>query len=467
MMKLRFTLPMLAVALLVGCSKNDDIPNPETNAKNEVVTRTNFAVISDIHYFSPALYDSKENPAFQEYLNGDRKMLKESGAILDEALSEISASKTPFLLIPGDLTKDGEKKSHEEVAAKLEALSNKGVKVFVIPGNHDINNPHAKSFLNGESAKVEHINKEDFARIYNNFGYGDAIKKDAASLSYLVEPVKGLWLIGIDACKYENNVEEPVTGGAIRPATLQWIKDILAEAKKQNKTVFAMMHHGLVEHFTGQHILFQEYLVDNYEQVADDLAKSGLNFIFTGHMHANDIVKKNVGSSAIYDIETGSTVSYPCPIRFVDLDMVKNNLNITTKKIDHVSVPSIPAGKTFQEFASATLDEGARKIAISMLSKPEILSRILPADMAQDAKDRLLSNPMLIGFAFSAIHVDQAAADILIAHYAGDEKIKPEQQALVDELAKLSPMVGGILNGAWNDLAPADNNVVINYKSNQ
>lgn len=462
-MKLRLTLPMLALAVLAGCSTNEDMPNSGKNTNDEVVTRTNFAVISDIHYFSPSLYDNKENPAFVEYLNGDRKMLKESGAILDEALSEISSTKVPFLLIPGDLTKDGEKKSHEEVAAKLQALKDKGVKVFVIPGNHDINNPHAKSFTNGGSSPVDRITKDDFARIYKNFGYGEALKKDPASLSYLAEPVKGLWLIGIDACKYENNVNEPETGGAIRPATLQWIKEILAEGKKQNKTVFAMMHHGLVEHFTGQHLLFHEYLVDNYEAVSNDLVKSGLNIIFTGHMHANDIVKKTVDASTIFDIETGSTVSYPCPIRYIDLDMSKSTLNISTKKIEKVSAPSIPAGKTFVDFASTTLQDGAKKIAISMLSKPEILSQILPADMTQDSKDQLFSNPMLIGMAFSAIHVDQAAADILVAHYSGDEKIKPEQQALVDQLAKLSPMVGGILNGAWTDLAPADNNLTINY----
>jgi len=39
------------------------------------------------------------------------------------------------LLIPGDLTKDGEKLSHLELVQKLEPIIEKGIQTFVIPGN--------------------------------------------------------------------------------------------------------------------------------------------------------------------------------------------------------------------------------------------------------------------------------------------------------------------------------------------
>ena len=50
------------------------------------------------------------------------------------------------LILSGDLTQNGEKVNHEELAKKLRLLESQGVPVVVIPGNHDINHPSAASF---------------------------------------------------------------------------------------------------------------------------------------------------------------------------------------------------------------------------------------------------------------------------------------------------------------------------------
>lgn len=51
-------------------------------------------------------------------------------------------------MISGDLTKDGEKEGHEALAARLEALKQAvpGLKVYVVPGNHDLRNCQRLNF---------------------------------------------------------------------------------------------------------------------------------------------------------------------------------------------------------------------------------------------------------------------------------------------------------------------------------
>ena len=102
------------------------------------------AIMSDLHYFSTSLWS--DCPDYTTAENSDRKMFKESGAILDAALASIVAARPDIVIVPGDLTKDSEVVCHEEAHAKIaaarEQLKAAGVdtKFFVINGNHDVNN---------------------------------------------------------------------------------------------------------------------------------------------------------------------------------------------------------------------------------------------------------------------------------------------------------------------------------------
>ena len=64
-------------------------------------------------------------------MNSDRKMLKESDAILTGTLNQLVKDEPDVVMISGDLTKDGEQVNHEAVAEKLseakDALKKKGV----------------------------------------------------------------------------------------------------------------------------------------------------------------------------------------------------------------------------------------------------------------------------------------------------------------------------------------------------
>ena len=93
---------MLTLAMVVST-----VPmNAEAAKKTEQPKALKIGVMSDTHYFSESLYGAGED--FTTAMNSDRKMLKESGAIIDSTLREMVKDKPDVVMISGDLTKDGE-----------------------------------------------------------------------------------------------------------------------------------------------------------------------------------------------------------------------------------------------------------------------------------------------------------------------------------------------------------------------
>ncbi|MDR0221068.1 MAG: metallophosphoesterase, partial [Lachnospiraceae bacterium] len=252
---------------------------------------TAFAVISDLHVYDAALGASGE--AFEEVMRSDRKFLLESIDLLDYAIEQILISNAQFVLVSGDLTKDGERINHEIVAEKLKILNEAGIKAFVTPGNHDVNNPEAFAFSGSEKTLVPSVTADEFAEIYADYGYGEALARDHGSLSYLAEPIPGLWLLSLDACRYRENVAggELINSGKISQATLDWITGILKDAQQQGIPVMAMMHHGVVEHWEGQAKLHPDYLIEDYQHFGRLLASYDVRLVFTGHYHAQDVTQ--------------------------------------------------------------------------------------------------------------------------------------------------------------------------------
>lgn len=299
----------------------------------------NIFVMSDIHVMNPELLVSGGS-AFDEYLATDRKLLEESEAILKTMVDTIISQHPELVLIPGDLTKDGELKSHQLVAGQLRRIADEGIQVLVVPGNHDVNNPHALIYDGDRTEYAETVTPEQFAEIYNDFGYGGACARDEHSLSYAFEPYDGLVVICIDACRYEDNTfagqgaeaDVCVTDGRIKPETMQWICEQAKEANKAGKQVIAMMHHNLVEHFNMQASIAAPYVVADAASVRESFMASGIHTVFTGHFHISDIAKdyNESRTDSIYDIATGSTVTYPCPFRRVKLNADNTVMEISS-----------------------------------------------------------------------------------------------------------------------------------------
>lgn len=293
------------------------------------------AVMSDLHYLSPDMIADTED--FEHAFNSDRKLLKESSSVLREMLERVRADKPDILLVSGDLTKDGEQECHAALAKQLQQLQQDvpGLKIYVINGNHDIRNYNAKNFntADGKAVPATRTEPEDFKRIYD-FVYSDptviatftpAEGNKAGGLSYVARPVEGLTVIAMDTCRYSSDNtsigdDEHETSGAISADLEKWVIEQTAAAKARGDLVIGLEHHGLVPHFDVQPTILPMYLVNGYERIAQEYADAGMSVVFTGHMHAVDIAAMTTASgNTFYDIETGSALTYPCPVRFVDL----------------------------------------------------------------------------------------------------------------------------------------------------
>ncbi|MFB0919718.1 MAG: metallophosphoesterase [Oscillospiraceae bacterium] len=289
---------------------------------------TSFAVMSDMHYYDTSLGTS--GAAFEECMQSDRKLLEQSAELMAKAVDNILASNVKFVLVSGDLTKDGERVNHEQVAKQLQRLVDAGIKVYTVPGNHDVNNPGAVKYVGDGTEPVENITEEDFAEIYKNCGYGDAIMRDPSSLSYVAEAQDGLWIVALDTCESENNTpdKEEIWAGELDQTQIDWVQDVLTQAQEQGKAVILLEHHGVVEHWKGQSKLHPDYLLSDYKYNGKFYSSYGVRLAFTGHYHAQDISYENNGDDGfIYDTETGSLSTPPCSFRYCT---IKDN-SITMK----------------------------------------------------------------------------------------------------------------------------------------
>ena len=85
-----------------------------------------FAIASDLHIALPETIDTSANRFH---------LTKFSIPTLEVVLEHLNSLNLDFLLLPGDLTQDGEKVNHRWLQSKLASLP---YPVYVIPGNHDI-----------------------------------------------------------------------------------------------------------------------------------------------------------------------------------------------------------------------------------------------------------------------------------------------------------------------------------------
>jgi len=444
MKKIRFIVPVLMLLTMVACNKEYRELNmqPVTKGENENYcfgSRTlKIAVLSDLHYMDPSLL-KKDGSAFQMYLMQDPKLLAESGAILQQILHKLVNEKPDLVLISGDLTKDGELVSHKSLLKQLQILGLNHIKVLVVPGNHDINNPDAKLFNGDNATSVATITSDNFKSLYADYGYKSAISRDPNSLSYVSEPFKDLRILAIDANEYYNNTPiYCVVAGKIKDATMEWAKKQLADAKAKGKTVIGMMHHGIVEHFMGESAIFPDYLVDNWGENADKLMQAGLKVIFTGHFHANDATQRTTGNLSLVDIETGSPVIYDSPLRIVNL--VNDKLYINTEHIERISYPGLN-GISFHEYEKTFSLKGFEFQAKYMLMNP-------PYNVPEEV----------------ATQIAPVFANGMLAHFAGDETISAEAATQIQAISEISPDLANIIYGLYTDLPPADNKLVIDLK---
>lgn len=287
---------------------------------------TKIVVLSDPHVMAPELLVSKGS-AWTNYMSSQRKMVDYSQALFDEMVAKIKDEIKPDLvLITGDLTKDGEKWSHAYVKGKLDELREANIQTLVIPGNHDRGgNVDAVVYDGASMTPAEVATDSWFATQYADYGYGEESEREATSLTYACEPFEDLVVIGIDSG----------IKGSVSAETLNWVVDKAKAATTSGKRVIAMMHHPLIPHVSNAESLVPTYVVSNHDHIRKALIDAGVKVIFTGHFHTSDIAMDYDEAivKEIYDVNTGSLISYPCDYREVTISGDLMELNLMTGHI--------------------------------------------------------------------------------------------------------------------------------------
>ena len=256
----------------------------------------------------------------------------------------------------------------------------------------------------------------------------------------MAEPVPGLWLLGIDSCRYAENTEKdgPVTDGRLDAGRIAWVETVLADALRLGKAVAVFMHHGVVEHFRLQEKSFGDYLVDDFEGIARMLAAYSARVVFTGHYHAQDaVLKRFPDGSFLYDVMTGSLVSTPF-VRLVDID-AGGRMAIRSKPV--ATLPSFAAaGVDFARFATTFIRGRLEDVAVQQLRK-----RSVPAGDATALAPQI--------------------ADTMLANYLGDEPPAGPERLAAKGLGLMGRLVvlfyRSKIEALRDDLEPVDNDLDI------
>lgn len=338
-------------------------------AQNTEKGAVQFGVMTDVHYYAQENIDDKDKAT--EVCEKTICTSHLADAILMNALDfykvQAEQGKLDYLLIPGDLTKDGDYVSHVKLAAILEAWEEEtGVPVLVTNGNHDVNNPNAQVFKDGKFVKgARYVTPEEFREIYAELGYDLAVEEftppageKAGALSYVAELENGYRLVVMDGGMYtadntESGLDEKETGGKYSEAVFEWSLEQIEESKQLGYTVIGMTHWNIVSHYREKEVAtFTDFLIEDCEYVSECLADAGMQYVFTGHLHIHDVSQHiSDKGNIIYDIATASLINFPNLIRLVTFDNTQNGVltaDIESHAFDELK-PLTYNGKTYEQ----------------------------------------------------------------------------------------------------------------------
>lgn len=247
-------------------------------------------VWADIHYLASSLHD--DGTVFRQLVEqGDGKVPEYSEAIADEFIRLCLERHPDAVVIPGDLTYNGERISLQELSEKLKTLQDSGIPVLVIPGNHDLMYPYARSYFGSNARKTPAISPEDFRKDCGAFGWEQAVARDSVSFSYVYALTDDVELMFLDA-------NTPAAPGSVPDSTLAWAKKQLAWAKEDGKTVITVTHQSLL---AQNKFMTKGFIISNHSNVESLLRKYGVTLNLSAHIH----IQHTVTEDGLTDIATG------------------------------------------------------------------------------------------------------------------------------------------------------------------
>ncbi len=382
-MKTKMTLKKILCMVLAFAIITVSIPLTAIASTADTV---NFGILSDIHYFAKSAMGETiiDRHEFNEMMLLNNSTSGLAPALTDAALANLAKKakngEIDFLLLPGDLTRNAEYSAHKELTEKLAEFEKEtGIPIFVINGNHDINNQRSMYYdgeelitskNNPELREAIDTSPEEFEELYKDFGYSaefgyysrykEKAENSEGSLSYATDINDDYRLIAIDAMMYsadntESGENEQETAGKLSDELLAWAVAECKKATADGKTIIGMCHNNFVPHFETQVDVLDQFVFYNWEKIADSLAEAGMRYVVSGHTHMQDVATHITDSGEkITDILTASILSYPNMFRTVTIDAyATGRIDCTyhTHDVDEdipVFVNGIPQKKPFK-----------------------------------------------------------------------------------------------------------------------
>jgi len=419
----------------------------------------NFYLITDTHHYAVKDLGYSDHE--------DQKCLNETGAILDAAFEKFaSQSEIAIVLIAGDLSNNGEMASHIELIEKLDQLQRNGKKVYLITATHDYTYRPDGEQEGKTSAGEGGTSRAMLRDLYEAFGFRDAIAEyPGDNLSYVAQLAPGYRLLclnddgnGRSYCGYDDN-------------HLAWILDQIKAARESGNYIFAMSHHPVLPPSPIYPVFSKRDMLGDYEKISKIFADAGLEFVFTGHSHMQNIgFVTNENGNTLWDINTGSLAGYPTPIRKVTLD--GSAMTVKTEKLDTFDWDF--KGKDPQEYLRDRFDflindifdsmaydferfadlaggfSMDRKTAYKLKIPIRIAGRIMQKLTLAKA-GRLLFVRKKIDNSVGGILIKDLLVEIVRNVFAGTEHYSPdtpEYRAVMAITERLSPLIRRLAKGA-------------------
>ncbi len=442
------------------------------------MTPLKFYLLTDTHYFEESL--GAEGKAYEEYMKTEAFYLKESSAINKAVFQKLKDDKeTEIIIIPGDLSKDGEFESHKSLIKELNDLKDSGKKIFVLTAGHDFNE-HGRSYKNDEFVPVKGTEFKELYNLYYEFGYKEALSVDEETLSYIAEIAPKTRILALN-CDSRRECK-----GLIDERLLTWSKEQLDKAKEDGASVIAMCHYPIIPSVPVFDLVGDAH-VKNWREVASFLADNGVELVLTGHMHIqsiNEFVTEK--GNKLYDICTATTVGTPAKYRKIEITE-DGTMDVKSINVDGFSLPSeFHSAEEFFDWRfkyaiknkiNKILEGGSGIVKLLKQLGSKVLNSIKLKTLARllfIKIDSSLKNVKLIDF----------AGDLATAIFKGDMpyiKGTPEYDAISKALKRLSfilkklepklskngvniNLTDMLLNTIGNNKGYSDNNAVINLK---
>ena len=285
-------------------------------------------IISDIHYYAREMGCSGK--AFDKTNATASNEMVYSKEILEALMDQLAKDDAEIVLVSGDVTNKAEKPSHEGVIKLLRGLKEKGKRVYVITATHDFNgNGMTYAYEGDEKKVVPGTKREELLDMYREFGPDEAIALHEDSMSYVVQLCDGYRLFGL------NDDRNHKGASGFSDDCFQWIAEQIEDAKKNGQFIIPMTHHPMLSPSPFYKIIGGGNIMGEADKRIDEFTELGLNYMFTGHTHMQDISYKYTDNGKIfYDITTAGAVGYPAAFRQVTFMPAEGKIDVKSADVD-------------------------------------------------------------------------------------------------------------------------------------